>query len=59
LQRPCADVNSPYKRNDELNHKALYINHYCEGATSHIFGMVWLYRSPISVGRKGFFFLFK
>ncbi len=31
---------------------------YCLGATSHIIDMVWLYRSRIPVGRRGFFYLF-
>ncbi len=29
-QRPCADVNSPYKRNDELTQWAFDINYYSE-----------------------------
>jgi hypothetical protein len=27
-QRPCADVDSLYKRNDKLSKWVLYINHY-------------------------------
>ncbi len=30
LQRPCTDVNSPYKRNAKLNQWALYINNFSE-----------------------------
>ncbi len=55
-----ASSNDFYKGPTELVQHSAYRGSSLrrKGNASHLIDMVWLYRSPIPVGRKGLFYLF-
>ena len=60
LNQPPPQRNDWYRGPTELVQLSAYrgSSHRRKGAARNIIDMVWLYRSPILVGRKGVFYLF-